>query len=207
MSENDVFYIFALRMLERLAAVIIGGVSVYLGYRLFQTVKATGEDSGSVKLPGDVTVMVSRVAPGVFFALFGAIVVVMSYAYPFSYEQGLLAGGGATISGAGPVPTLASATGNVEDLESDRNRVRRHIKFLNEVPDLLDPALSDGQRRTVDQRRLEAKLRLMQSVWGDDWSDFEQFQIWAEGGAPEEDSDAFRATVEFFSFGAPEDDP
>ena len=204
MSENDVFYTFVLRMVERIAAVFIGGVSVYLGYRLFQTVKATGEGSGSVKLPGDVTVMVSRVAPGVFFALFGAIVVVMSYAYPLSYGHGVAAGT-PEISGAGPTPTLASAAGNVEDLESDRNRLRRHIKFLNEMPDLLNPALSDGQRRTVDQRRLEAKLRLMQSVWGDDWTDFEQFQLWAEGSVPEEDSNAFRATAEFFSFGVAED--
>ncbi len=203
-------------MVERLAAVIIGGVSIYLGYRLFQTVKATGEGSGSVKLPGDVTVMVSRVAPGVFFALFGAVVVVMSYAFPFYYEEPG-GGGGLFISGVGSEPELASAVSNpssppdasaartAEDLLADRNRVRRHVKFLNEMHDRVAGGLSDVQRKRAKQETVAAKLHLMRGVWGDDWAEFEKFQPWAEDYGSPDDSQVFRDTAEFFTFGAEED--
>lgn len=108
--------ILVLRALERLIAVAIGGLSIYLGYRLFSAVRATGEGSAEVKLPGDVTVMLSRVAPGVFFALFGALVVGASLVSPMSYsEQASRTAGGQieqvrSVSGIGSAPTLASAS-------------------------------------------------------------------------------------------------
>src|SRR5918996_4726813 len=79
--------ILLLRGLERLAVVLIGGMAIYLGYRLFLAVKAEASGEAKISLPGDVTVMVSRVGPGVFFALFGSIVVAASLYFSIRYSD------------------------------------------------------------------------------------------------------------------------
>src|SRR5207245_1619184 len=67
-----------LRVIERVLAVIIGGLSIYLGYRLFIKLPEQKDSEGKVVLPGDISIFFSRVGPGVFFSLFGAAVVVVS---------------------------------------------------------------------------------------------------------------------------------
>ena len=81
------------------------------------------------------------------------------------------------------------------------SRVREHIALLNQLPRLLDPALSEAQRRRVHDKLLAAKLRLAQSVWGEDWGAYEDFRLWAEGGVKKSDSEAFRKAAEFFAYG------
>jgi hypothetical protein len=106
---------FALRAIERILDAIIGGVSIYLGYRLFLSVPRRGgrgragrgsrapasadggESSAEFKLPGDASIILTRVGPGIFFALFGAAVVVTSLSKGMSYHHGP-AGGGAGIA-------------------------------------------------------------------------------------------------------------
>ena len=194
------------RILERVIAVLIGGISIYLGYRLFHAVKTAGEGSAEVKLPGNVTVMVSRIAPGVFFALFGAAVVGASLIYPVRYTEteSQTAGGPSVrtkdISGIGGGPRFGPEPLS-ETNELERLRVREHIALLNQLPRLLDPALSEAQRRRVHDKLLAAKLRLAQSVWGEDWGAYEDFRLWAEGGVKKSDSEAFRKAAEFFAYG------
>jgi hypothetical protein len=196
--------LFLLRALERVIAVIIGGLSIYLGYRLFLAVKATGEGTGEVKLPGNVAVMVSRVGPGVFFALFGAVVVGASLAFPVRYNETELKTVGGTsvqkkdISGIGAESAISSAAStsgidsegapDQEALEFERLRVREHIAFLNQLMRLVHPALPEAQRQRVRAKTLAAKLQLMHAVWGQDWGRFEDFQLWAEGGGKAVDS-------------------
>jgi hypothetical protein len=194
------------RILERVIAVLIGGISIYLGYRLFHAVKAAGEGSAEVKLPGNVTVMVSRIAPGVFFALFGATVVGASVIYPVRYTEteSQMVGGSSVrtkdISGIGGAPRFGTESRR-ETNEMERLRAREHIALLNQLPRLLDPTLSEAQRRRVHDNLLAAKLYLVQSVWAEDWGAYEDFRSWAEGGAKKGDSEAFRKAAEFFAYG------
>lgn len=60
-----------LRMVKRIAIVLIGGVAIYLGYRLFFHLPFVRDHEGQVELPG-VKIALSRVGPGVFFAAFGS---------------------------------------------------------------------------------------------------------------------------------------
>ena len=43
-----------LRVIERVLAVVIGGLSIYLGYRLFVKLPKQKDSSGKVMLPGDL---------------------------------------------------------------------------------------------------------------------------------------------------------
>jgi hypothetical protein len=56
-----------LRSLERILAVLIGGVSIVLGYRLFLAVPEQRDGSGTVRLPslhGDSAVLVTNEPTG-----------------------------------------------------------------------------------------------------------------------------------------------
>jgi hypothetical protein len=207
-----------LRVVERVIAVIIGGLSIYLGYRLFRAVKATGEGAVEVRLPRDVTVMVSRVAPGVFFALFGAVVVGGSLVSPVHYNESESHPSGGQSSktreftGIAEEPSDRAVTPilsskpvpNQEALALERLQVRQHIAFLNQLPGLLKPTLPEQQQRRVRENTLATKLYLMHGVWDKDWGRFEDFELWAEGGAKAGDSQAFHRATEFFTYGQEE---
>ncbi|MBQ4837362.1 hypothetical protein [Pseudoalteromonas luteoviolacea] len=65
-----------IRDIERIVIVIIAGISIYLGYRLFYLVKET---QGKMKVSGgDYTIDLSDVGPGIYFAVFGSIILVSS---------------------------------------------------------------------------------------------------------------------------------
>lgn len=78
----DHIFIF---MLYRMLIVCGGIASIYFGYKLFYIVK---EKQGElrVKTGGDMEVHLSDVAPGVFFALFGAGILISSLAYTIKIE-------------------------------------------------------------------------------------------------------------------------
>jgi hypothetical protein len=197
--------ILLLRGIERLAIVLIGGMAIYLGYRLFLAVRADAEGEAKITLPNDVTVMVSRVGPGVFFALFGSLVVVASLYFSIRYSDAerdvVYSGMTGSSAGAPAAGEVASASPD-EALTLARLRLRQEIEFLNRLPALLGPGLGEGQRETAARHVREIKLRLMASVWADDWSDPAAFRLWAEGGAATEGSDAFGSARAFYQAGA-----
>jgi hypothetical protein len=199
--------ILLMRGIERLAIVLIGGMAIWLGYRLFLAVKAEAAGEAKITLPHDVTVMVSRVGPGVFFALFGSMVVIASLYFSISYsdpERSYSGMAPAALSDSGEAASMApSASAQADEtLRLVRLRLRQEIEFLNRLPGLLGPGLGEGQREAVTDHVREIKLRLMASVWSDDWSDPEEFRMWAEGGAEADDSAAFGNARAFFQAGA-----
>src|SRR3984885_4131844 len=68
-----------MRMVERLLGLLAGGLCIVLGYRLFMKLPDKTDSSGKVVLPGGVSIWLSRVGPGLFFALFGAAIVAYSF--------------------------------------------------------------------------------------------------------------------------------
>lgn len=178
-----------LRFIERILAVAIGGIAIYLGYQLFLRVPEQRDSQGRVTLPGGITVILSRVGPGVFFALFGAAVVAygLHEAVSFTRETSVPATDQRT--GTAPVARETfggfgpAAPGGVDSLEARRLRARLDIEFLNGLPRLLRHDLGDEQQRTVGARVTSLKLEVMKPLWAQDWGSFPSFKEWAEGGA------------------------
>ena len=70
---------------QRTLGILIGGMLVYFGYRLFLSLPGKrGRDGGSgeFSLGGANKVKLSKVGPGVFFAIFGAGLIAYSFAKP-----------------------------------------------------------------------------------------------------------------------------
>lgn len=77
----DAELVFALaRSLERLGIVAVAGLSIWAGFRLFQ-VASESEANANIEGHG-IKLSLTRVGPGVFFSLFGSIVLIYALASP-----------------------------------------------------------------------------------------------------------------------------
>jgi len=167
-SGGDHMDLITFRFIERGLAVIIGGIAVFLGYRLFLKIPESHDSAGQITLPWNITVILSRVGPGVFFALFGAGVVA------FSLYKGLeisekKSGSAAEITtpatGAasesrefkwGAAPTLAVKAAAHADA---RALLRRDIGILNNVTNSLRPDLPEHERTPIVARHAQDQVR------------------------------------------------
>jgi hypothetical protein len=158
-----------LRFLERLICVVIGGMTIYLGYRLFLSLPDYRDSAGKFVLPLNTSVVVARVGPGVFFALFGSVAVAISLLRPLQIE-------GEKRVYAGTAPT------NSSDVKADaRALLRRDMAVLNTIPRHLSPDLSSSDRKDLSEGIRRVKLALMKPVWGETsegFGDFTEFEEW-----------------------------
>jgi len=191
-----------LRFVERILAVAIGGIAIYLGYQLFLRVPELRDSQGRVSLPGGITIILSRVGPGIFFALFGAAVVAYALheAVSFTRETSVPATDQQTVGtrveifgGFGPT----AARGGGDALDARRLRARRDVEFLNGLPRLLKHDLSDEQLQSVDR----LKLAVMASLWAKDWGAYPRFKEWTEGDAHAPVPKGLEAAADYFRAG------
>lgn len=176
--------IAVLRMLERILAVCIGGMTIYLGYRLFFHLPFERDNQGELTLPG-IKIVLSRVGPGVFFAAFGSAVLVYSLLQPVSIKTTLVSKKPVDPSsepvmtastlefiGIGPSPSSSESTVSLQQ----RSSALQAVEMLNCLQRLAKkyPDLAD---QSVPALR-EAKRALLLSVWNvDDWGRPEQLSV------------------------------
>src|SRR5438132_11648139 len=142
--------VIAFRMIERILGVLIGGFLIYLGYRLFLGLSAKrGREGGSgdFTFAGGNKIKLSKVGPGVFFALFGAGLIVFSIMRPVSLSVSSPA---ANPLAANPA-VIASSTfqfnGAVSVPETETDRVRMRTETGQDIAALnrsLDRANAAG---------------------------------------------------------------
>jgi hypothetical protein len=181
-----------LRMIERLLAVGIGGMSIYLGYRLFLALPAIRDASGEFHLPLDIRVILWRVGPGAFFALFGTAVVALSLYASVRYDV------------AGPPATVHVDTGSRVETRSfaglgsrhttddravaqradARALLQRDMAELNALSGKLRDDLPEPDRAEVGGLVRRVKLKLLRSVWESDWGDPSTFEDWLASDRP-----------------------
>jgi hypothetical protein len=175
-----------LRVIERVLAVVIGGLSIFLGYRLFIKLPEQKDSSGKVILPGDISIFFSRVGPGVFFSLFGAAVVVVSLQH--GLELDLANKSSVTAESTEKTANLkVRYMGGADELDPAkrdalRAEARRTIAELNKLPTMLAANVPASRRTDVAQAVRDSKLAVIGMVWGADWGDFSKFRNWVNDG-------------------------
>lgn len=177
------------RAAERIIAVVIGGFSIYLGYLLFIKIPEQKDSSGKIILPGGVSIFLSRIGPGVFFSLFGSLIVAFSFYSVMVIDAPVMS------SGEGNAPSKTEASVNVRYLSDDsstvskemlvsmRSEAQRTMFEMNRLPTIFPADLSPTKRIDVNQAIRESKLAIIKSVWGDDWGSYAQFKNWIVKGA------------------------
>jgi hypothetical protein len=203
-----------LRLLERILDVAIGGISIYLGYRLFLRLPVSTDSSGKVILPGNISVYLSRVGPGVFFALFGALVVGVSLETAVRYSEREPTNAD-TFVGKPAAKTVRESSknfiglgsaidsGDSEAVADGRSLLHKEIAIMNTIPAELKSDLSQQDRNEVMRAISRIKFALMKPVWdsGSGWGDPARFEEWLKAGAPDPPPAGLEQAVEYFRYG------
>jgi hypothetical protein len=161
-----------LRSLERLVVVLVGGLSVYLGYRLFLNLPEQKDSEGRVNLPGNISVYFSRVGPGVFFALFGALIVTASLYFTITIYDAKT--GKMVMRGLGPQKQKQPGTSGQAAI--DQANLKGDLALLNTVEPQLATETTSAYRADWKRTLPRIKLALLKASWQSNWGDYEQFE-------------------------------
>lgn len=193
MENIDVTSIMFLRMFERMMVVIIGGIAIYLGYRLFALLPTESDSAGKIQLPG-FSVVLSRVGPGIFFAAFGSIFLYQSLAKPVQVNDDFV---GATpleqVDKVAPPDLKQPLDQSVTPQQLER--VRLSLQVLNCMERVVTSSRGEMKAEDVELAVRDAKLTLLESVWDQgSWGDKNAFRRWAamrKGVAPQQVRDLY----------------
>jgi hypothetical protein len=192
-----------LRFFERITAVLIGGLAIYLGYQLFLRVPELKDSAGQVILPWNMSVVMSRIGPGVFFALFGVIVVGVALVRPLEVDT---TASSARTDGHASVRYMGDTTTDDRAARADaRAFLRKQIAELNTLPRELRPDLPAQDRDSAQRSIAKAKLALMKPVWGDSTEGFgnvSDFEKWVLADEPEPPPSGMAEALALYRYGA-----
>ncbi len=180
---SEVLVGILLNGIQHIIAILVGLTAVYLGYRLFLELPRRREGEAKLDLPGGVSILLSRIGPGIFFALFGVGMIIYSIMKPVEIkdiaEQVANAEGvttvkrsrtltGLTQQGVAGVRIQAVASVERATVISRLNKISEDAAEVQQGPELLDT--------TIAVR--EAKLALMREVWQPEWGEYTVFHLW-----------------------------
>lgn len=179
------------RAAERILLVVVGAVSVYLGYRLFVLIPNANRSEGKFELPGGVSIFMTRIGPGVFFALFGVAVIGYSVTRPIEFTLPTDQKGAIVFSGVGQGsdrPAAATAaepapTGNIAIAGGEPRSV---VARLNGILENARQTMSGPAADEFAQAIRAAKYAVMLAEWDTDWGDRETFAAWARDNGTED---------------------
>lgn len=171
------------RCIERIIAVLLGGLAIYYGFRLFLVVPVQTLSDGKIQMPG-LSVVLAKAGPGLFFAAFGAIVVVTSLMRPIQVGDG----SSPIYAGATEAPLpITKASGTEQQTqhpgtEQDLAHVRLTVQTINCMQRLSTEGPKALSARDAELAVRDAKLALLACVWDvGAWGDFESFKQWTNG--------------------------
>ncbi len=199
MSDNDLTIVL-MRMLERILAVGIGGLTIYFGYRLFLLLPTQTTSDGKIELPG-YSVVLSKVGPGVFFLAFGALVLYQSFSSMVSVGPNFA---GAVIDmtqskGDSPGDSELSSLPAHYVSPQELARLQLNLQVLNCANRVLNANEGIIPRDEIERSVRDAKLALMRDVWMTErWGDQSDFNHWVnrlEGSANEEALELYEAVM------------
>jgi hypothetical protein len=219
----DVFDAFVIRALERILVIFCGGLSIYLGYRLFLDVPYAKEADGHFTFAKGVEVKLSRIGPGAFFALFGAaLVAIVAYkSVTISEEPASAYGKNQKIETSKPMPS--SGTVEPEELmaaqtssrvswsgatsgmsnttrKQDLNRLRGNLVTLAQLEGMVTQ--KEGAESLFLPAQIEELRRtLIEAEWESDLGDWQQFHSWLDNGQPTPPPPKLRIAVELYNHG------
>jgi hypothetical protein len=179
-----------MRMVERLLGLLSGALCVVLGYRLFINLPEKTDSAGKVVLPGGVSIWLSRVGPGIFFALFGAAIVAYSFASTVrvTNEQNVPrassdAPGEALAMRRQEIAAMAGRAARSDTSEQTIIELRGAMADLNAAIDRLGRDAAPPERDRLIAGLQNAKVLLLRGAWVAAWGDPARFQSWVNSGA------------------------
>lgn len=171
----------SMHSLERIVAVLLGGLAVYYGFRLFLALPTELRADGKINLPG-MAVVFSKAGPGLFFAAFGALVILASLFRPIEIKDQSVEYRGVAPATSADAPGVAPRA-DPAGLQQETARVQLALQSLNCLQ-RLGASRAKSIAGDLDQATREAKVALIAHVWRvEEWGEFGGFEKWASGRA------------------------
>lgn len=165
-----------LRMVERLLVVGFAGLSIILGYRLFFHLPLDKTHEGSIELPG-IKVVLSKVGPGIFFSVFGSLVLLQSLHEKIEVTNKEKKG---IVSNQSNSKQFIGAIGVQQTVSDFGDNIIQHriaiIEQLGELNCSLKMLERIKENQVTDTMRIayhDAKLAMLKSVWDKDWGNID----------------------------------
>ena len=161
------------RGIERLIIVAAAFVAIWQGFRLFSIIVSDkGSFEGSL---GEWKIKLQRIAPGIFFACFGAAILLFSVSSPFKYN--IAEPEAPKLQTEGSIQTSISYIGGFLGT-NEKTKAQKLIQDLTTVTGFLsEPSmlnqLSTGHQSIVGDaivRLRQHRLRLVNVAYEDGWS-------------------------------------
>lgn len=193
MDLDPIILAVGLRQSERLLIVLGGILAVVLGYRLFMNLPMLERGAGKIQLPGGISIFLTRIGPGVFFALFGTGVLAYSLHQGVRVAESPAAARsttGATAARDENLTTYSGVSGagggaGAEARQAERNGVVATVRALAALETALESTLQGQAKLSALMALDDAKARLMRGVWDDaDWGPRATFETWRNAGMP-----------------------
>jgi branched-subunit amino acid transport protein len=164
------------RAAERVLLVFVGALSVYLGYSLFRNMPSIPRGEGKLQLPGGVSIFLSRIGPGVFFALFGCAIIGYSVTRPVNLSVPAGIGQASVYAGFAQdgAPRRPGAI-EVGGLQPEVAIARLNGFLANARPNMSTPEADE-----LAEAVRAAKFAIMLSQWKPEWGDRDRFAKWAK---------------------------
>ena len=162
--------------IERVLIVIVGGGCIFLGYRLFLNLPERQDSEGRIKLPGDISIYVSRVGPGVFFVIFGSIIICSSLYFSITIFDSKT--GNPVVRGVG----FHTDSQNVVDAdfpgksEIDHSNLLGDFVILNSVRRNFKTNTPEIFLQDWGRAVQRTKFKLLAYHWDPIWGDFNTFK-------------------------------
>lgn len=86
---SDAVAVFGMLLIYKLATLLVGSLSIYMGYRLFLADKIAPAGDLSVSAPS-YALSLKGGAPGIFFSLFGTVLICFSVVKGLNYGMSSL---------------------------------------------------------------------------------------------------------------------
>jgi hypothetical protein len=193
------------RFFERITVVLIGGMAVYLGFRLFREVPEHRDSAGKLVLPWDISIVLTRVGPGIFFALFGVVAVSLALVRPLEIQPEQKENKGGTENKGGEARLIyVNPTPENRDARVDgRKSLQKTFAALNDLLPSLRQDLREVDRDLIKTTIDEIKLKLMRPFWGDQaegFGDFGQFENWVKNGNPNSPPEGMEGALKLYRY-------
>jgi hypothetical protein len=177
---------------------------------LFLEVPERSDSAGKVTLPWDISIIMTRIGPGVFFALFGIVAVGLSVIRPLEINpQGIR--DSKDNSRPESFRYMSEQELGDQSVRKDaRALLRKEMAILNTIPQLLSTDLPEHERISIKHSIARVKFLLMKPVWGDSnegFGDIAEFERWVDGGELDPSPVGMEEALALYRYGTKEPTP